>query len=368
MKNQVYKTIFAGSIICISLCSASLKTLNAINNINHGYYDSISESYISIANNYIKTGDYRKALEATEKLHLYRKSELPDTSSAIIQSYINMALVNMNIYEYERALRYLREAEIICLRTGRNESEQIGSLYTQMGRIYKENGDFNRAAQYFKRVDQLIDNHHLKNKKRLISYYLISADLKLISGNTAESLELYEKYYNVIKTVENNNALLVNYYKGSAIALAKAGKFNESIDLFYKAADIAARDTSGNLVELAVLYNNIGFAHLGLNQLSQAEVSLNKSLGIFRKVNAKGSHLIELYENFGRYYFLKGNYIKALQEYQEGLQYSTSATNLDNVLENPGIDEIMALVPTLQLLKLKSNCLKELYLKNKKTN
>ncbi len=326
--------------------------------------DSI-KTVLSTANNFLRIGDYENTLKLTEKLHFLRKSIFPDTSRVMIKSFINMANVNTLVYEYEKALQYLHEAESICSGVEKERAEEIGIIYSYYGRIYKDMGNYIQAEQFLRRADEYLINNNIKNKKQLVSHYMLFADMELMLENIESSLKYYQKSLEIIQKLDQNESLLIDYFMGSALIYAKSGDFSKSIQLQQTAIQLARNDSAQNALRLAILYNNIGLDYLEIQQLDKANETLLKALTIFNSLGVKGSFLAELYENFGRLLCIKGDFMKALQYYQKGLEVTAPLMPTNQVMGNPEIQQIEAELPALKILKSKINCLTKLYFKKK---
>ena len=326
--------------------------------------DSI-KTILNTANNFLRIGDYENTLIMAEKLHLMRKSILPDTSQLIIKSYINMANVNTLVYEYDKAIQYLNEAESICKRSAGDRSEEIGIIYSYYGRIYKDMGNYIQAEQFLKSAEKYLNDNYIKNKKQLVSHYMLFAEVELMLKNYETSLNYYKKSYKIIQSLEHNEGFLIDYYMGSALTYSEIGNYKKSIQLQKTAIKIAQKDSAENALRLAILYNNIGLDYLEIYQLNEAESAFSNAYNIFDNLGVKGSYLAELYENLGRLWSLKGDFMKALHYYQKGLETVASKMPTNQVMVNPDIRQIEAELPALKILKSKSNCLSELYFKNK---
>ena len=347
---------------CQSLWPQDPKVLGNLD--NQAIEDSINK-LLDKANNLRIIGDFKQAQLLIEKLHFMRKSIFPDTSQLIIKSYINLANVNSMIYEYDNALQYLNEAESICKKSENQRMEEIGIIYSYYGRIYKDMGNYIQAEQFLKMADEYFSQEETINKRRLIFHYLLSAEIQSYLGNTETSIQNYKKGYDIIKKLDDNNSILVTYYTGLALAYAKSSNYEKSIALQKTAIEIAKSDSLENALQLAILYNNIGLDYLEIHQLNEAEKAFSKAFRIFNQLGVNGSYLAELYDNLGKLWSLKGDYMKALQYYQKGLETVAPDMPADQFMMNPNIQQIEAELPALKILKSKSNCLSALYSKNK---
>lgn len=309
----------------------------------------------------MKKGDFEQTLKYAEKSHHLRRLIYPDTSIVMIRSFINMAYANMLVYEYEQALQYLHKAELLCKSNEKDRTEEIGTIYSYYGRIYKNTGDYLQALPYMQRAEEYLVKDLTQNKQELVLHYMQFADLEMMLGNTDESLRYYQKSYDIIKKFSQNNRLLISYYTGTALTHARAGDYYKSIQLQQKAIQLARKDSSENALRLAILHNNIGLDYLEVRQLPMAETSFQLALKIFRELGVRGLQLAELYESLGMLCFYKGIYTRALEYCQKGLEITAPLMPVNQVLINPRPDQIEGQLSALKILKSKSSCLEALY-------
>ena len=362
---KYFKLILVVSCIIGVICFPKMKVYATYNKKDFQKIEDSINILLAEATNIRSQGDYEKALELITKSHFLRLSIFPDTSLAIVKSYFNMANASVRVYEYETALLYLRKAESICMLHEKDRAEEIGTIYFYTGRIYSYIGNYIISSQYLQRANDYFNKEKILDKTKLIVYYTLCAHVELVLDNPEMSLTYYQKSYQIIKGIDHNTKMLLNYYTGSALVYAKSGNYNKSIQLQKTAIKIARNDSTDNALRLAILYNNIGLDYLEIQKLDEAENAFIRSLTIFNNLRVKGSFLAELYENFGRLWFLKGNYTKALQYYQSALKVTAPQMTSDNWMINPDIRQIEAEHPALKILKSKSQCLAALYNQNK---
>ncbi len=326
----------------------------------------IQDTILALLNNadsYKNIGDYEKTLDLIKKSHHLRKKFFPDTSIEIIKSNINMARAYLYLYEYKIALEYLHEAEKLCKINERDRTEEIGTIYTLFGRIYKQMGNYIEAQQYTKLAEEYLLKDKALNRNKIVSHYLLSADLERNLGNIEASLEYYEKSLEIIQKLDQNTDFLLNYYIGTALIYAKSDDYKKSIELQQIAINIAKSDSANYALRLAILYNNIGLDYLEIRQLNKAQHYLQNALQVYKNLGVKGSYLAELYESLGTLWFYKNDLQHSLRFYQKGLKITAPVMKVENVLENPNIEQIEAVLPALIILKSKTTCLKKLFFK-----
>ena len=337
---------------------------NDLNKNSKSLLDSI-DVLLKLANDLKNRGDYEQALIYTERTHRFRKIIYPDTSMIMIRSFINMANAKVLVYEYEEALFFLQEAEKLIHQTKNKNSDELGTMYSYYGRIYKNKGDYLLAIQYMQKAEEFLLSRTLQNKHKQVSNYMQLADLEMRLGNIDESLDYYDKSHNIIKQLVPNTRLLINYYTGLALTYSTTGDFKKSIQLQEKAIQIAVRDSSENALWLAILFNNIGLDYLEIDQYQQAEESFQAALRIFKQLGIRGSNLAELYESIGMLCYHKGLYTHALEQFQKALEITAPEMPTNKVMVNPELNQIEAQVSALKILKSKVTCLEALFIQKK---
>ncbi len=147
--------------------------------------------YLNIAHINYQNKDYEKALEfahRSEDINLLLKDTI-----AISKTYNNLAILYRNIDNYESALDY--NFKSLNLNKLSKDSVGIAKSYNNIGLIYENIGDFNQAISYYKNATALNAQIDAKNPN---PYRNLGA-LHLRMGNYKESNDFYKKALTIEK-------------------------------------------------------------------------------------------------------------------------------------------------------------------------
>jgi len=146
---------------------------------------------------------------------------------------------------------------------------------------------------------------------------------QVISNNHLDlkNYGLAEEYYN--KSIQHipANELKPNDYNLIAEILRLKGNNKESLAYFQKAIVISKK--LSNKMALAVLFNNIGLAYLGLDKLDSANYYLNSSLKIINSLNLKNEKSA-INISFGKLKLKDNKLLEALNYFKQTITFDLS--------------------------------------------
>ncbi len=265
------------------------KIFDSLRRMIRGTPKEEAQTLMNLGYNYLKTGEYAKALESfNQALKIFR--DINDISGE--QIALNATgIVYSNIGQYEQAIRSYEQAIMISRVRGPNVAVD-GSITSNLGAVYRNLGNREKALAYYNQALAIFRN--VGNKEG--------------EGTTLNNIGvIFESQGDFIKALE-----------------------------YYNRAITFSREIKNISSEVNIL-NNIGRVYYSLRKFKKALEFYEKALRIAREIknrSLEGS----LLNNIANVYRHNGNYNQSLQTYQESLNIgkeigdiALEATVLDNL-------------------------------------
>jgi CHAT domain-containing protein len=314
---------------------------------------------------YRQKGDIESLISTIRKTHSIRKRNFPANSLVVIKSYINMSTAHSYAWDYDSSLYYLKIAENLYQQCTECRISLIGNIYSQVGLMYKNKGDYMLAKSYYARALEYLLADGVADINELALVYLRYADAERISGNIELSDHYYEQSYRYIRLISANTGYLLYYYNGLSFNSEKKGDLANSIRNKKEALKITLKDSASYTKDLATLYNNLGMDYYNDNQDALALTYFQRAENIFVSLRSRSASYAGLKESLGSLYMKHKEFTKALQYYQEGIQMLSPGYVPKNNLENPTAAVIEDKITALPILRSKTQCLRLIYEQNK---
>jgi len=295
-------------------------------------------------NNFDNSEDYAELLNAisiTEK-SLELKRKLPATDQCTINKTLyNLGFYNTSNNNFHTANEYFTEV----IRKGRQYCPNGGAEYLielanhGLGENYIETGDFYKALEIYESLIQDYTVSKVKDSSLVVWAYIqivqiyiamdVSENEELIKSNLDKAWE-YLKANNFLCCYFENR---INQLRGNH--LSDIEKYEESIKVHQ---EIVSNLDETDSVNLANVYNSIGFAYVNLGSNKKAEEVLLQTISFNSNYDAPYNNLGDLYVNMKKYQ-------KALSAYQTAIKIA-----LDINVELPYYE-----LPSKELMAYTSN-------------
>jgi len=283
---------------------------------------------------YKATGDYLKA-DRFFKMGKAIKNSLgpnhPDTATSIN----GLEELQDSLYDYQKAEPFYKRA-VAFYEKSDPEHPQNAYFLNRLAKLYDNLREFQKAEPLYKRALEI-------HEKVLGPEHFITEDSLSNLANLYESIGEYQKaeflYKKALRIMENRKG----FYTKSLIYLARFYKFfgeYQKAELLYKRA-LELNENADNLYELAEFCRTLGdYRKAELFHKRALEIDNNKILhgglielyldtGRFDKAYAMIKNA-DLYPSFlGRYHMLRGNYLEAVENFQQSLKSSKESGQPD---------------------------------------
>ncbi|TAG05279.1 MAG: PAS domain S-box protein [Cytophagia bacterium] len=237
------------------------------------------------------------------------QSNLKDTSKLRILAELCWLNRNNNP---EKSLKYGREA----IKISENYSNLDHSkLYTFVGVIYRNLGNYVVALEYFMRAN--VEAEKYSNKKQLGFAYQSIADILYKQGQLNKSEEYVRKALEIFKQLEDKEGTAYTYHTWGKIAEAN-GKYEQALHYHYQALEL--RRNNNITSAIASTKNQIGILYQKIKKYDRALEYINEAQDIFIKEN-NYSGMASSYNSLSEIYFSK-------KELKTALEFAQKAVNI----------------------------------------
>ena len=208
------------------------------------------------------------------------------------------------------------------------------SIYSQLGMIKQELGEYSEAIAYFEKAIEIEERHTPRNETSLSHTYNNIGMVYFRMGDYPKALISHEKAL-VLKeqSLPAMHPQLASSYGNIGIVYFSMGDYPKALASHDKALQIKQQSVSPTHPSLAMSYNNIGNVYFSMHEYTSALASYEKALAIRQQsLPPTHLHLASSYNNIGLVYDSMGDYPQALASHEKALdiqQNSLAATHPD---------------------------------------
>ena len=274
---------------------------------------------------------YKKLIQKLSETYRYMPGDMiytkireriiiPETICGLLQSkgsrkkntyvlYNNIGNIFINQGDYEKALQYYNMALQICERSLSNGHSFMATLYNNIALVYQKRGAYVDALEKNKKSLLIIEKKYgQRYPHKAVHYHNIASDYTGI-GNIEKALEYYEealKYYKRVLEIQknllrSNQSEIADTYYNMGLALFSQGLCNEAMNNREKAKDY----------------------------FEKALKNYKRSQEIFEKVLSPGhSTIAELSYVIGQVYYAQAYYDNDLEKYKKALDNFENALSI----------------------------------------
>lgn len=265
------------------------------------------KDYLKAFEYYLKSGDkaaelfdnedgtfyYERALEQTQFVQP-SDEQIIKLHNALGDAYSSAAKYSLAIDHYSESLKY--DKEDIC---------RISGIHRKIGHIYQNQGQYEKAHQYF---DLSLDLIGSCNEFEAALTYLFKSMVFFRENKFDEAEKFSESALNILLKYDDRYHLAEAYNNQGNIC-SRINQYDKSHHFYTECIKI--REEINDLPGLAAAYNNIGNLYQIGNDLDKAIDSYTQSLSLCEKTgNYHG--LARVYDNLCSIYTIKGDEDKAM--------------------------------------------------------
>ncbi|MDP1622424.1 MAG: tetratricopeptide repeat protein [Bacteroidales bacterium] len=212
------------------------------------------------------------------------------------------------------ALKYLQESLVLSIKGG--FKSQAASMYSNIGSIYTEWGDYNLGLENNIKA--------LEIDRAIGDPVQISTDLNNIGkiyeqwGKYDEAVIYYKESLDIARSVGNQSMIAIRL-NNLGIVYKAWEKYSEALNYFLQTLEI--EHSQGKMEKVGRRLSYIAATYLSMEQYDKCLSYLNQASPIVKK-EGLGDDLSRLYNTFGRYYLSTGDYVKAVEYFHFSQDYA----------------------------------------------
>ncbi|MCK5465102.1 MAG: tetratricopeptide repeat protein, partial [Bacteroidales bacterium] len=280
-------------------------------------HPELAKSYSSLTSYFIDKGMSDSALYYLEKSEEIERNALNEDHRVIVSLYVQHARIFRLDGNYVRALEYYQQALGTLQKNEDKRGYQERSLYLNMGSLYKSLGDYRSAEKVLLNLLDLEGKVHPTN---MATNYYYLGDIQRLLGNYDQSDNYFRRAFKINDQYQSPDYhRKINHFLGYGILLDSLKKHNKAEQYYVVAVRIAEHK-------------------YGLHHLSTAQ-----------SLKITGDH-----------YSLTGEHDKALAYYQKSIFSMVPDYDTVGFAFNPPPEQINNNLFYLGLLKSKATVLKDL--------
>ncbi len=284
---------------------------------NEQYKKLLSEYYEFL----YKYARYDKALEISLQLMHFCEDlygiEHPYTAS----SYNNIGVVYKNKGDDDRALWYYFKDLAISEKLLGKDHPDTAKSYNNIGIVYSDKGDYDGALEYYLKALAIKEKVLGKDHPDVAGSYNNIGTVYSDKGDYDKALEYYLKALAISeKVLGKDHPHTATSYNNIGVVYDDKGDYDGALEYYLKALAIQEKVLGKDHPDTARSYNNIGNVYSGKVDYDRALEYHLKALAIREKVLGKDHPgMAGSYNNIGVVYYYKGDYDGALEYYLKAL-------------------------------------------------
>ncbi|MCP4344178.1 MAG: tetratricopeptide repeat protein [Desulfobacterales bacterium] len=221
-------------------------------------------------------------------------------------AYNNIGMIYDNKGDWEKALEFYLKSEKIKIEIG-NKAD-MGPTYSNIGGIYDKKGDWERALEFYLKAEEIMIE--AGNKAGLGMIYNSIGLIYSKKGDWERAMEFHLKSEKI--NLEAGNEELAPTYNNIGAIYYRKGDWERALEFYLKSEKISFE--VGDKAGLGTIYNNIGAICHKKGDWDRALKFYLKSEKIRVEVGDKAMVGIT-YNNIGGIYSKKGDWDRALEFY-----------------------------------------------------
>jgi len=312
-----------------------------------------------------RLGDYEEAINNFNQVYRIYKKLYGEKSIRLVSPLNNLGIQYKNLRSLDKAIEVYKKSETLLISAFGNDYPLLGAVYTNIGNIYRINGDYNKALEYQQNAYRILLNDRIRYNENFQSSKYNIAEIQLKLGQNEEVIRF--ALANLKTTLPR---LKPSIYDLIALAYRNEGKFELSEKCYLNSIK-SWIDLYGDAnVELGSEYLAYSSFLLSLKQYEKALLYSGKAQTIVLKFfGEKSTAFSEVQSNFGDYYFLKNikaqkmddfrsqqkqNLNQAIQYYQNAIVSLVDSFEIKNPLVDPPLKNIISEIQLVEVFKKKA--------------
>jgi CHAT domain-containing protein/Tfp pilus assembly protein PilF len=307
------------------------------------------------------TGDLVGSLKYYEESVALKEKLLSPDDPNLARTYNNLGNLHRIMGQSEMAMYYFQKAETIFKSNYGQRYPMVGKIYSNMGIIYKDNGDFGKSLQYLNYAKSVLEGNP-SNSEEIASVYNNLGNVHYELNDYEQALLFYKQ--SVDTREQGQSIFLSRSYSNIALCYYELQQFNEASAYHQLSIDYRIKYFGKDHYMLADEYMNYG-------QFYVKTGDPNKGLDLYKSAytiyvnnfGQKHPRVSNCLATIGGFYYEQKNVFLALQYYQKALvAVVEDFDDKSNFYSNPSLDQkILSKTDLLFALSKKAMALKDYY-------
>ncbi len=262
--------------------------------------------------------DYEKSIKEQQKA--LEIAEAVDNDFLRGKAYQRLGVVYKYQGDYDRALEFFQKAR----NRSRNAEDwkTVATAEMALCQTHWRLGDIEKATEYIDKALEIAEQHKLKNDVAF-GLYLEKGTALYFQGAFDDALFYFKKAESIVQDTQHLEGIAALYSNMGAVMFFK-NDLDAAIEYYTTGLNLA-RDF-GDQVSEGIAMINIGEALYNQKKFEPAEKYLKEALLIFKRLGNK-RNIVDTYEYLHELEQLKGNHQKALDYFKLKTTYRDSIIN-----------------------------------------
>jgi CHAT domain-containing protein/tetratricopeptide (TPR) repeat protein len=256
----------------------------------------------------------------------------------LARTYNNLGNLYRVMGQSELAMFYYQKAEEIFKAKFGQRYPMVGKIYSNMGIIYKDNGDLGKSLQYLNYARGILDGDPA-NSEEIASVFNNLGNVYFELKDYGQALHYYKQ--SVDTREQGQSIFLSRSYSNIALCYYELKQFNEASAYHQLSIDYRIKYYGEDHYLLADEYMNYGQFFLRTGHPDRGLGLYQDALAIYlRNYGDKHPSVSNCLVNIGDFYSGQGNLLTALQYYQKALvAVVEDFENKTDLYSNPTLDQ-----------------------------
>ena len=291
------------------------------------WYNCI-ESFRKSSHNYLVTAVYDSAMLYSDKAYKLAEKYLDKNTdndlTQLCKVLINYGNVEKSKGKYSECLKHYNEAEKVILETNINDSLLYAEIQNKKGIAYKLLGKSD-SALYFCTVAFNISIRHDNDSSLIMENYIQMGNIYSNKSEYDKAIEFYMSALNIINKNEKKQLLSkADIYQGIGNTKYRKGERKEALSYLQEAIDIYQSVFGEEHPKIAAFYRDLSYIYNTQGEFETALQYLQKSLHILLYFFG------ELHPEVASDYYCMGYVYRDYEKYDLSLEYSEKALRIFN--------------------------------------
>ena len=287
-----------------------LMVVGVINLYSQPVFNTVSkdELFLKKGYNYLKSGNYDKALTEYKEALKYQKKVFGGNHFKVAKSHNRLGAIYYQIGRKEEALTHHNEALNIYKAVFGDKNPDVARTYYHIGKVHGSIGDTQKAINLFsKAIEIQLETLGTKHLDLAWSYSAIGISY----GNISDFKQAFFYHHKAINTaikIDDKHPVLASSYHGLGWIYFSNQDYKNAIIFQQKAIDITTKIYGDNGINSLKTYQDMGRSFSRLDKHEEAIICYKKVLSKIDILGENHPLIIRCYENLATSHQNVGNY------------------------------------------------------------